>query len=492
MKWNLSLKGKLLFLCIFLCSISVMVGVASFFSLKQVESEYAFLPQKVMPKQEDVNSMYLSYRRVRITLRTLGMTGVTPEIAAQAIRDTEAAIQEFEKTEQDYLALGFVPGQKELVEKMQASWQDFKATGAEVLSLYRKGTPEDLARMQQIFFVDCPQKAADFTDKIKALKAFHQKVAETRVAAAVKAGEQASMITILIIAFGLFAGMGVGYLIASTLARALNRISEEIATAAQQTAASGNHLSKASSQLSSGSVQAAASLQESVASLEELSSMVKLNTESAGQANTLSQQSQSSVERGQVEISKLISAMSDIASGSKKIEEIIYVIDDIAFQTNLLALNAAVEAARAGEQGKGFSVVAEAVRSLAQRSASAAKDIASLIKENVAKSHQGSEIANVSGVVLKEILEATRRVADLNKEIATGSAEQSSGIEGISQAVTQLDQTTQSNASSAEEVAASSEEMSHQAVMLADLVTDLRILVKGPQAAAPEEQQKAA
>lgn len=492
MKWNLSLKGKLLFLCIFLCSISVMVGVASFFSLKQVESEYAFLPQKVMPKQEDVNSMYLSYRRVRITLRTLGMTGVTPEIAAQAIRDTEAAIQEFEKTEQDYLALGFVPGQKELVEKMQASWQDFKATGAEVLSLYRKGTPEDLARMQQIFFVDCPQKAADFTDKIKALKAFHQKVAETRVAAAVKAGEQASMITILIIAFGLFAGMGVGYLIASTLARALNRISEEIATAAQQTAASGNHLSKASSQLSSGSVQAAASLQESVASLEELSSMVKLNTESAGQANTLSQQSQSSVERGQVEISKLISAMSDIASGSKKIEEIIYVIDDIAFQTNLLALNAAVEAARAGEQGKGFAVVAEAVRNLAQRSAIAAKDIATLIQENVAKSEEGAKVAEVSGVVLTEIVTNVKKVSDLNNEISTASQEQATGIEQISKAMNQLDKATQENASSSEQVSSSAKMMSSQSTQLMGLVKDLRVIVDGSAEAVVKKAEKKA
>jgi len=180
--------------------------------------------------------------------------------------------------------------------------------------------------------------------------------------------------------------------------------------------------------------------------------------------------------------------MSEIASGSKKIEEIIHVIDDIAFQTNLLALNAAVEAARAGEQGKGFAVVAEAVRSLAQKSAEAAKDINALIKDNVEKSGHGATIASNSGAVLQDILLAVKKVADLNGEIAAGSREQATGLEQISKAMNQLDQATQGNAASSEEVAASSEEMSSQANALADLVGELQMLVhgKGGHAAPPQ------
>jgi methyl-accepting chemotaxis protein len=171
--------------------------------------------------------------------------------------------------------------------------------------------------------------------------------------------------------------------------------------------------------------------------------------------------------------------MTEISDSSKKIEDIINVIDDIAFQTNLLALNAAVEAARAGEQGKGFAVVAEAVRALAQRSAVAAKDISSLIKENVSKSDQGAEIANASDKVFKSILESVRKVAELNSEIATGSQEQANGIQQISQAMSQLDQASQGNAASAEEVASSSEEMSAQARILVNLVMELQNIVSG-------------
>ncbi|MEK6578342.1 MAG: methyl-accepting chemotaxis protein [Bdellovibrionota bacterium] len=248
----------------------------------------------------------------------------------------------------------------------------------------------------------------------------------------------------------------------------------------------GEHVSKASEQLSgvsqhlsSGAAEAAASLQETVSSLEALSSKVRLNTDHAQQASSLSQVSRTAAEQGEVEIRRLITAMGDISQSSKKVEEIINVIDDIAFQTNLLALNAAVEAARAGEQGKGFAVVADAVRNLAQRSAGAAKEISGLIKETVAHIGHGSQIADSSGAVLKNIVVEVKKVADLNNEIALASEDQATGISQLSRSMALLDKSTQSNAAVAEESSASSTEMSAQAAALGLLVGDLSDIVNG-------------
>lgn len=212
--------------------------------------------------------------------------------------------------------------------------------------------------------------------------------------------------------------------------------------------------------------------------------MVKLNSDHAKEANTLSRKSLDLAQTGEEEIRNLLAAMGNMEKSSKKIEEIINVIDDIAFQTNLLALNAAVEAARAGEQGRGFAVVADAVRSLAGRSAIAAKDINQLIKENVEMTESGVKIANTSGSTLKQIVESAKKVSDLNAEISAASQEQANGIEQISKAMNHLDQAIQSNASSSSEVASSAKEMSLQSDALTDMVGELKLFVEGKNFAA--------
>ncbi len=277
----------------------------------------------------------------------------------------------------------------------------------------------------------------------------------------------------------------IGFIIASHLANSLSKVTTEVHSAGSQVEMAGEQLSTASQSLSSGATESASALEETVASLEELSSIVKMNADNAKEAASLSQQSTRSAEDGETEIKTLISAMAEISDSSKKIEEIINVIDDIAFQTNLLALNAAVEAARAGEQGKGFAVVAEAVRNLAQRSASAAKDINTLIKDSVSKTDRGAKIADQSGAVLKNIVSSIKKVSDLNSEIASASMEQAKGISQISKAMNELDSSTQTNAASAEEVAASSEELSAQSVSLQSLVGALKQVIDGS-----EELQK--
>ncbi len=257
-----------------------------------------------------------------------------------------------------------------------------------------------------------------------------------------------------------------------TLSSRLHKSGEQVNGAIHQLSLAGQNLSESAS-------SSAASLEETVASLEEMSSMVKMNSENAKQAATLSATTSEAAVKGEREMVALLNSMKEISDSSKKIEEIINVIDDIAFQTNLLALNASVEAARAGEQGKGFAVVAEAVRTLAHRSAVAAKDITDLIKESVEKIERGTVNADRSGEVLKIIVQSVKKVSDLNLEISTASEEQSAGIQQISKAMNQLDASVQTNAASSEEIAGTASEISSQAKVMKGATDEMSLFVYG-------------
>lgn len=283
---------------------------------------------------------------------------------------------------------------------------------------------------------------------------------------------------------GLFLLLGAVFLVASFISKEISELSKRLSESNQQVSGAIHHLTSAGQELSTHATESASSLEEAVASLEEMTSMVKLNSENARQAASLSINSSEEAVKGEAEIHNLIASMKEIAESSKKIEEIINVIDDIAFQTNLLSLNAAVEAARAGEQGKGFSVVAEAVRALAQRSSVAAKDITTLIKESVSKIEMGTEKADRSGDVLKNIVTTVKKVSELNNAISLASEEQAAGIQQISIAMNQIDQSVQKNASSSANIATTAEEINQQATNMAAVVININEEVYGQKKAA--------
>jgi methyl-accepting chemotaxis protein len=236
--------------------------------------------------------------------------------------------------------------------------------------------------------------------------------------------------------------------------------------------------------LSARTEEQAASLEETASSMEELTSTVKQNADNARQANQLASGARNQASQGGEVVTQAIASMEAISAASKRIADIIGVIDEIAFQTNLLALNAAVEAARAGEQGRGFAVVASEVRNLAQRSAQAAKEIKELIHDSVEKVKAGSALVDRSGETLSQIVESVKKVTDIVGEIAAASQEQAAGIEQVNKAVMQMDRTTQENGALVEEAAAASKSMEEQAQALAGLV-GFFLLGQDEHAAAP-------
>jgi len=265
----------------------------------------------------------------------------------------------------------------------------------------------------------------------------------------------------------------------ATIVGSVRQGADTIATASSQIAA-GNQ------DLSSRTEQQASSLQETAASMEELTSTVTQNAENARQANQLAVSASGVAVRGGSVVAQVVGTMGAINTSSRKIVDIIGVIDGIAFQTNILALNAAVEAARAGEQGRGFAVVAAEVRSLAQRSAEAAKEIKVLIDDSVDKVAQGNAQVADAGKTMDEIVESVRRVTDIMAEITAASQEQTSGIGQINQAVTQMDQVTQQNAALVEEAAAAAQSLQEQAEGLSQIVSVFRL---GGEPAGRQRQQ---
>ena len=271
---------------------------------------------------------------------------------------------------------------------------------------------------------------------------------------------------------GLYVRIGSGV---NELTGNMSGVISQVKEAASEVHRGADEISQGNTNLSQRTEEQASSLEETASSMEEMTSTVKQNADNASQASQLALAARDQAEKGGAVVSQAVTAMQGINDASRKIADIIGVIDEIAFQTNLLALNAAVEAARAGEQGRGFAVVATEVRNLAGRSATAAKEIKGLIKDSVIRVEQGSVLVTQSGATLEQIVSAVKKVTDIVAEIAAASQEQSSGIEQVNKAVMQLDELTQQNAALVEEASAASQSMAEQARSLNETMARYRV-----------------
>ena len=429
----------------------------------------------------------------------------TEEVKTSTLRGTEIA--------KSLNALPMSDEEKKLLDEVTDKRKAYIAARDQLMSQKRAGQPDDASRTYDEAFVPASQA---YVAKMKAFLDYqHAQIddsAQRIDVAAVRARWQLVAISVAALLFGaVFAWMLTRSITApitravrvadsvakgdlsndvavdgqdelARLMRSLGGMTSNLRTLVGQVRHSTDSIGTASSEIATGNQdlsarteQTASNLQETASSMEQLTGAVRQSADSATQANQLAASAAEVAARGGSVVSEVVATMDDINASSKKIADIIGVIDGIAFQTNILALNAAVEAARAGEQGRGFAVVASEVRSLAQRSAEAAKEIKGLIGASVERVEDGSRLVSAAGKTMSEIVVSVQRVSDIIGEISAGASEQRDGISQVNVAVNNLDQMTQQNAALVEESAAAAQSLREQAARLSEVVGSFRL-----------------
>ncbi|MFP5518924.1 MAG: methyl-accepting chemotaxis protein [Bdellovibrionia bacterium] len=458
----------------------VLVSVMSFNGISRLTKQSEVSNKQIVPK--------ITYLSVALNAKSsLGYylwaalgSYFDPKLHKDFVTSAKKSLEDFKKSTAAFQAVAPLEGEQEYFATLSKYDKKFIEITTETIAWIESNQPDTREKaLNYMSGGDWYVTSNAVQSAVESLNNFYNSQANQISIDSEKMGREINLVQILVSLFATIATFAFSLILGLKISSSVGKVVEKLNRSGQDVADAIIQLSTAGQNLSQSSTSAAASLEETVASLEEMSSIVKLNSENAVQAASLSQASRQSAEKGEHEIRLLVDSMKDIATSSKRIEEIIQVIDDIAFQTNLLALNAAVEAARAGEQGKGFAVVADAVRTLAQRSATAAKDISVLIQESVDKIDRGTSIADRSGTVMAEIVSSVKKVSDLANEIATSSGEQSSGIGQVSKAMNSLDQGAQTNAASSEEIAGTAQEISNQTEVMRGLVAELNTIVTG-------------
>ena len=509
MSWfaNLRLRAKLMLSFAVVLTMTMLLGVFSVLKLSAVHDQSTEVVGNWMPSIQTISAHSMAAADLRLGDFELVSAVDGPEVQ-QAEKDIVQATAELAKSESEYVKLISSPEEQAMWDAFKQDWSAYLAEHREILSQVKSGQNDAaksrlLGRSQQLF-----AQANEKLDKLVQLNVKGGHEAGAQVAGIYNSSRWAILgVVIAAVVLGMGMAMYVAQIISvpvrdtaqvlqavaegdltqtihsnrrdevGAMQRALAQMIESFAGTVSKVRSSAESVAAASAEIAHGNLDLSArtenqasSLEETAASVEQMSGTVRTNADNARQANQLASAASEVAVRGGEVVSQVVNTMNGIQASSKKIADIIGVIDGIAFQTNILALNAAVEAARAGEQGRGFAVVAGEVRSLAQRSAQAAREIKTLISDSVEQVNAGSSLVSAAGATMSDVVLQVRKVTDLVGEIAHASTEQSQGIAQINQAIGQLDQATQQNAALVEQSTAAAESLSAQAQSLAHSV----------------------
>ncbi|HZV63549.1 MAG TPA: methyl-accepting chemotaxis protein [Telluria sp.] len=514
MRWffDLKISAKLMGAFLVVLLLTVFLGMFSILQLSKVNEVATAMKVNWMPSVRVVSAMNTNISDFRIA-ELQHIVSTDEKEMAKYEQDMTTVAAEFEKNNVEYVKLISSPDEQKIYDRFKKNWHEYLVEHLKVLALSRGNKNDEVKTLirgnSQTHF----DEASDDLLKLVSLNVTGAKEASNEGDLRY-ANSRLWVIGVLVVAVSL------GLLLAICIARVISgplKIASEVAarvaagdltsnievTSKDETGklmqslkdmnaslikivgevrSGTDTIATASSQIAAGNLdlssrteQQASSLEETASSMEEMTGTVKQNADNARQANQLAASASAVAIKGGEVVAQVVDTMSSINESSKKIVDIIGVIDGIAFQTNILALNAAVEAARAGEQGRGFAVVASEVRNLAQRSAAAAKEIKGLIGDSVEKVEAGTKQVGQAGATMDEIVDSVKRVTDIMREITAASREQTSGIEQINQAISQMDLVTQQNAALVEEAAAAAKSLQDQAGNLAQIVGVFRL-----------------
>ncbi|NRT54471.1 methyl-accepting chemotaxis protein [Sphaerotilus uruguayifluvii] len=509
---GLSISKKLALAFAVLAVLMLAVAATALMQMRRMNALSDDIVGNWLPSVETVNQMRTLANELRLT-ETAHILNTDDKTMAELDRQLAETIRTFDATHADYAKLISSDEEARIHDRFETAWKSYMATHAKMIDLSRRNENEAAKKLldgegRQSF-------ATAQADLVQLVKINHDGAGTASTASAavssqglwiVIAGTLVALGAAVVMAWRLTASITrplheaveiadrvasgdltvpihagsndeTGQLMAA-LGRMQARLVEIVGTVrgnAELVASASQEIAQGNQDLSRRTEDQASALEQTAATMEQLGSTVRHNAENAREASTLASQANHAAQRGGEVTAQVVDTMRSINESSRKIADIIGVIDGIAFQTNILALNAAVEAARAGEQGRGFAVVATEVRNLAQRSASAAREIKTLITDSVARVDQGSQLVDQAGETMTQIVENIRHVGEMIEKVSLASQEQSTGVGQVGQAVTQMDQTTQQNAALVEQSAAAADSLRQQAQQMVQAMAVFRL-----------------